>query len=116
MFFDAHGYYPGRDGRSLAMAADASEVYSFATRVAAKYGLEGMEQFGKYFGSADGEDGGQCLEVTRWFAGELHNIGSVLGGVASQEAVKIITGQYELGEGSTYVFNGINGTAGNYNF
>ena len=33
-------------------------------------------------------------ELTRYGNAELHNVASVLGGVASQEAVKIITGQY----------------------
>ena len=41
----------------------------------------------------------------------MHNIGSVLGGVAGQEAVKIITGQYTPIK-NTYLFNGISGVAG----
>lgn len=45
-------------------------------------------------------------EITRYGGGELHNVSALLGGVASQEAVKIITGQY-VPLDHTYVYNGI---------
>ena len=45
---------------------------------------------------------------------ELHNISSLMGGVAAQEAVKIITHLY-VPLSNTYVFNGIAGCGGNYN-
>jgi amyloid beta precursor protein binding protein 1 len=54
-----------------------------------------------------------CRELTRYGNAEIHNIASVVGGVASQEAVKIITGQY-LPLDNTYVFNGIAAVAGVY--
>ena len=50
-------------------------------------------------------------ELCRFNGAEMHNIGSVLGGVAGQEAVKIITGQYTPIK-NTYLFNGISGVAG----
>jgi amyloid beta precursor protein binding protein 1 len=56
-----------------------------------------------------------ATEMTRYGNAELHNVASVLGGVASQEAVKIITGQY-VPLDNTYVYNGIAGTAGVYKF
>jgi amyloid beta precursor protein binding protein 1 len=47
-----------------------------------------------------------AIEITRYGGCELHNICSVIGGIASQEAVKIITNQYEPFD-NTYVFNGV---------
>jgi NEDD8-activating enzyme E1 regulatory subunit len=52
-------------------------------------------------------------EMTRSCEVELHNIAALMGGVASQEAVKIITHQF-LPLNHTYVFNGISGHAGTY--
>lgn len=56
-----------------------------------------------------------CQELTRYANAEIHTIASVVGGVASQEAVKIITGQYTP-LNNTYVFNGIVSVAGVYKF
>jgi amyloid beta precursor protein binding protein 1 len=56
-----------------------------------------------------------CQELTRYANAEIHNIASVVGGVASQEAVKIITGQY-IPLDNSYVFNGIVSVAGVYKF
>ncbi len=50
-------------------------------------------------------------EMTRYNNAEVHNIASVVGGVASQEAVKMITGQYIPIDGN-YIYNGIAGVAG----
>jgi NEDD8-activating enzyme E1 regulatory subunit len=54
-----------------------------------------------------------CHELCRYGNAEIHSIASVVGGVASQEAVKIITGQY-VPLDNTYVFNGISSVAGVY--
>jgi amyloid beta precursor protein binding protein 1 len=54
-------------------------------------------------------------ELTRYAQAEIHNIASVVGGVAAQEAVKIITGQY-VPLDNTYVFNGIASVGGVYRF
>eukprot|EP00980_Cylindrotheca_fusiformis_P000374 scaffold91_cov127-Cylindrotheca_fusiformis.AAC.34 len=56
-----------------------------------------------------------CQEMTRYANAEVHTTASVVGGVASQEAVKIITGQYTP-LNNTYVFNGIVSVAGVYKF
>lgn len=49
-------------------------------------------------------------EVSRFGASELHNIASILGGLASQEVVKIITRQY-IPFNNTFIFNGMNATS-----
>jgi NEDD8-activating enzyme E1 regulatory subunit len=54
-------------------------------------------------------------ELTRYANAEIHTIASVVGGVASQEAVKIIAGQY-IPLDNTYCFNGIVSVAGVYKF
>lgn len=54
-----------------------------------------------------------ATEVTRYANAEIHTIASVVGGVASQEIIKVITGQY-IPINNTYVYNGIASTAGVY--
>uniref|UniRef100_M4C0D9 NEDD8-activating enzyme E1 regulatory subunit n=1 Tax=Hyaloperonospora arabidopsidis (strain Emoy2) TaxID=559515 RepID=M4C0D9_HYAAE len=54
-----------------------------------------------------------AMEVTRSCQVELHNIAALMGGVAAQEAVKLITHQFEP-LNHTYVFNGISGVAATY--
>ncbi|CAI5734049.1 unnamed protein product [Peronospora destructor] len=54
-----------------------------------------------------------ALEMTRSCQVELHNIAAVMGGIAAQEAVKLITHQFEP-LNNTYVFNGISGMAATY--
>jgi amyloid beta precursor protein binding protein 1 len=56
-----------------------------------------------------------ATEMTRYGNAEIHTIASLIGGVASQEAVKIITGQYVPFD-NCYVFNGIASTGGVYRF
>ena len=56
-----------------------------------------------------------ALELTRYGNAELHVIASIVGGVASQEAVKLITGQYTP-LNNTYVYNGIASVGAVYQF
>lgn len=48
---------------------------------------------------------------TRYGASELHATASLIGGIAAQEAVKLITTQY-MPLNNTYVYNGIAGVGG----
>jgi len=56
-----------------------------------------------------------CKELTRYGNAEIHTIASVVGGVASQEAVKIITKQY-VPLNNTFIYNGIVSVGGVYKF
>lgn len=56
-----------------------------------------------------------AAELTRYGNAELHVIASIVGGVASQEAVKLITGQYTP-LNNTYVYNGIASVGAVYQF
>lgn len=78
------------------------------TQIVQHYGLDDQELLKSHAT-------GICHELTRYANAEIHNIASVVGGVASQEAVKIITGQY-IPLNNTYVFNGIVGVGGVYQF
>jgi len=48
-------------------------------------------------------------EICRFGASELHSIASILGGVGSQEVIKLITKQF-LPCNNTFIFNGVNST------
>ena len=66
----------------------------------------------------DGADGvritdDHVAEVVRFGGSELHNVAALLGGMVSQEAIKLITRQY-IPLNNTYVFNGIAGTGAVY--
>lgn len=52
----------------------------------------------------------RCVSRARYGNSNIHNVAAVLGGVASQEAVKLITKQY-IPMNNTFVFNGINGAS-----
>lgn len=60
-----------------------------------------------------GPDNKFAIELTRYANAEIHTIASIVGGVASQEAVKLITGQY-IPINNTYIFNGIASVGGVY--
>jgi len=127
-FWEEHGVWPGGDGRALALEGDAVEVQGYIKGLVGRMGFGGEVDGGEVENEliqstlltlGDG-DGGRssskyAKEVVRYFNAELHNVASVVGGVASQEAVKLITGQYVPMDG-TYVFNGIASVSGVYKF
>ena len=119
-FYDEHGYYPGQDSREMVLESDAAAVQTHIVDIVKKLGLEENELIqSTLLSTADADDGDDgavkklvfAKEMTRYQNAEIHNIASVVGGVASQEAVKLITGQYVPMDGN-YLFNGIVGVAG----
>jgi amyloid beta precursor protein binding protein 1 len=54
-----------------------------------------------------------AIEITKYAGYELHAIAAMIGGVAAQEAVKVITHQY-IPLNNTYIYNGIAGVGGSY--
>lgn len=104
-FQQSHGRYPGTKTSDWE-DKDVASLEACYKQVAEAYKLADQELVQKH-----AED--ICHEFTRYANAEIHNIASVVGGVASQEAVKIITGQY-IPLDNTYVFNGIASTAGVY--
>ena len=55
-----------------------------------------------------------AVEACRGWRVELHAVSALLGGVAAQEAVKLLTGQYLVVE-NTFVYNGVAGVGAVYN-
>ena len=114
-FYDRHQHYPGKHDQELALESDASEVYKLMVSIASNMGLTQECDFIKemLLDEAKGKD--LAREVVRYDEAEIHSIAAIIGGVASQEAVKLITGQYVPFD-DTYVYNGIASTAGVYRF
>ena len=52
-----------------------------------------------------------ALEMVRFGGVEVHNIAALVGGVASQEAVKLLTSQF-VPMRNTFVYNGVSGVGG----
>ncbi len=113
-FYDRHQHYPGKHDQELALEADANEVYNFMIQIVASMGLAESDFIKEYLlDPTMGKD--LAREVVRYDEAEIHTVAAVVGGVASQEAVKLITGQY-VPLDDTYVYNGIASTAGVYRF
>lgn len=112
VFCERNGRYPGTplDADDKSLEADAKEVQALLESVCASMGLSDADLIKS---TLLNDTMAHASEMVRYGNAELHNIASVLGGVASQEAVKIITGQY-VPLDNTYVYNGIAGTAGVY--
>lgn len=104
-FFESNQRYPGT---VTDWKADIPVLQTEYTKVSQHYQLQD-EQLVKENAEMI------CQELTRYANAEIHTIASVVGGVASQEAVKIITGQYTP-LNDLYVFNGIVSVAGVYKF
>ena len=113
-FYDRHQHYPGKHDQELALEADANEVHKCMIQIATSMGLAENDFIKEHLlDQVKGKD--LAREVVRYDEAEIHNIAAVIGGVASQEAVKLITGQYVPFD-DTYVYNGIASTAGVYRF
>ena len=93
-----------------ALAQDAAVVQTHWLTLAAAYGWTSHTWPG--LAAAAGK---VATEMTRYGAAEVHNVAAVVGGVASQEAVKLLTQQYTPLQ-HTYVYNGIASTAAVYGF
>lgn len=98
----AHAYraerscWPGQDD----VEGDVPQFKQFVGEV--------LKMLGLYGGSCPIEDDA-IHEFCRWGGAEMHAIASVMGGVASQEAIKAVTHQY-VPLNNTFIFNGATGT------
>jgi amyloid beta precursor protein binding protein 1 len=108
VFCDKYNRYPGTIETYL---QDVEPLQECIVKVVADMKLEKSELVKETLLGAEGK---YAMEMAREANAEVHNIASVLGGVASQEAVKIITGQY-VPLNNTYIYNGIASTGGVYN-
>jgi len=104
-FFVKHNRYPGTE--DISFEEDCVQVCELCGGIVEKLGLAQVKL------AKDNNWEAVAQEFTRYGNAEVHNIASILGGVASQEAVKVITGQY-VPLSNTYVFNGISSAAAVY--
>lgn len=98
-FREARGHWPGAlcgDGEA-ALAGDVSALAQEATKVVESYKAEGV--------AADPKT---LEEVVRYGGCELHVTSSVLGGIAAQEVVKLVTKQYSP-LCNTLIYDGLHG-------
>ena len=56
-----------------------------------------------------------AIEMVRYGGIELHNVSALIGGIAAQEVIKIVTHQF-VPFRSTYIFNGIAACGATYDF
>jgi len=105
-FHAKHGRFPGANGKLELPEndGDIAEVLKICQDIVSSLTMDTPVNITKE----------HAQEFTRYGGVELHNIAAVIGGIASQEAVKLITHQYEL-LSNTYVYNGITCTGASYN-
>lgn len=118
LFFAEYGRYPGttddytQDVAPLQACIVATvQRYKLGDNPVVKATLLKSSNSSDVGNSSSSSD--YAAELTRYGNAELHTVASVVGGVASQEAVKLITGQY-VPLNNTYIYNGIASTGAVY--
>lgn len=120
-FYIRHGRYPGTLFPNEMNMNDDWEndipllVQECFPTILQRYQLSSNEFCQQYFLSPSTYGQKIASEMTRYANAEIHTIASIIGGVASQEAVKLITGQY-VPLDNCYVYNGIASVGGVYRF
>lgn len=107
LFYENHGRYPGVQE---AWEDDIGDLQDCIRQVALFMKLNENELVQQTLLSPENK---YAKELARYANAEIHTIASLVGGVASQEAVKIITGQY-VPFNNTYIYNGIASTGDVY--
>lgn len=105
-FFGKHGRHPGASGTSSALDADVQLVWKELETIADLLGQPAVDQSPLF--TVD-----FAKEVVRFSDSQPHSIAALIGGVAAQETVKLITRQY-VPINNTFVFNGIAGCGAVY--
>jgi amyloid beta precursor protein binding protein 1 len=125
-FYQDHGRYPGcftdSENEHGACEQDATKLMGYFRPVCQAFpSLAETDLIQQALLQTSQDPEQMCMsrriaqECTRWANAELHTIGSIVGGVASQEAVKLITGQF-IPLNNTYVYNGICSVGAVYKF
>ena len=96
-FYSQFKTYPGMDDQTL--ESDIGQLKSFVSSLIQEWGLTDCQVPDE-----------NVIEFCRYGGGELHSIASYIGGVTSQEVIKIITHQY-VPINNTYIYNGSNSTS-----
>jgi NEDD8-activating enzyme E1 regulatory subunit len=116
-FYERHGRYPGVVQGSVqpsdAYLGDVDSLQECIKQIVSDYGLSEDSLVQSTLLATDEKAGQYATEFARYGNAEVHSIASLIGGVASQEAVKLITGQYVPIQ-NCYVYNGIASIGGVY--
>jgi amyloid beta precursor protein binding protein 1 len=96
-FYHQFKMYPGAGEQSLDY--DAGQLKSFSSQLVQEWGLMDVSISDEVL-----------TEFCRYGAGELHSVASYIGGVASQEVIKILTHQY-VPLNNTYIYNASSSTS-----
>ena len=115
LFYKDHGRYPGTlfsSGDKKTYEQDVSKLQACLVKIVHHYELQDVELIQSTLLASECQ---YAQELVRYGNAEVHNIASIVGGVGSQEAVKLITGQY-VPINHTYVYNGIASIGGVYQF
>jgi len=98
-FYNKHARYPGDTDETY--ESDIKALQEITHTLAKESGLDfnAIENLNDY-----------AHEMTRYGAGELHNIASIVGGTVAQEVIKVVTGQW-VASNNTWIFNGINSSS-----
>jgi len=98
-FFDKHGRYPGDTDTTY--EADIKAVQELAHSLAKESTLD----FSPITNLND-----YAHEITRYGAGQLHNLASIVGGTVAQEVIKVVTGQW-VALNNTWIFSGLDSSS-----
>jgi amyloid beta precursor protein binding protein 1 len=96
-FREAQGRYAG-DCEESDLESDVKRLTEEASKLTSSYGVT-LEELDK-----------KCKELARYGSAVLHSTSSILGGVASQECVKMLTRQF-VPLNNTFIYNGLQGKA-----
>jgi NEDD8-activating enzyme E1 regulatory subunit len=118
-FFSSSGRYPGTGQTHVDIERDSEAVWLFLQDIRdqlSPVSVNSSENMDEEY-TPDTARGlltkEHALEIVRVGACELHNIAALVGGIAAQEIVKLITRQY-IPMNNSYVFNGITGVGATY--
>ncbi|KAF9998797.1 NEDD8-activating enzyme E1 regulatory subunit [Modicella reniformis] len=91
-FYDDHGRYPGEGDN---WEDDVDQLHANMTTLLQSWGIE-----------SDAVSKDLTYEICRYGNGSIHNTASFMGGVVSQEVIKLITHQYTPMD-NTFIFDGV---------
>jgi len=106
-----HGHHPGdstQDSSADYIEKEFTAFKTFVTQVMNEYNVQQETDMWSF--NADD----YCREFVRWGKCEMHNISSLVGGVAAQELIKLCTRQ-RLPLNNTWLFNGLSSSTCSFN-
>lgn len=96
-FYAAENRYPGTGAmpEQVVLEQDTTNLFGLMEVLVQEYGLDSSALSVSH-----------AKEMVRYGAGEIHNTSSLVGGIVSQETIKLLTSQY-IPLNNTYIYNGI---------